>query len=237
MVPEVIADLADMLVINKPAGLIAHSDGRTEEPSLAEWIAEKYPALVGVGGAWVSPQGESIQLNGIVHRLDRTTSGVMLVAKTDAAFTRLKTAFKERSIEKRYRALVYGHVTEDSGVIVAEIERTKDTPRRWAARPTTSDDPRAAMTEWRVLKRFESEGEPVTYLELTPKTGRTHQIRVHLASTGHPIVSDHLYASDRKPLLNFSRPALHAYSISLVVGADMVTFVAPVPADFGEDLL
>lgn len=232
MVPEVIADLAEILVINKPAGLIAHSDGRTVEPSLADWIAATYPELRGVGGVWVSPQGESIQLNGVVHRLDRTTSGVMLVAKTDAAFTRLKIAFKNREIEKKYHAIVYGHVAEDSGVIVAEIERTKDTPRRWAARPTTPDDPRAAITEWRVLKRFETEGEPVTYLELTPKTGRTHQIRVHLASIGHPIVSDHLYAKDHKPLLNLSRPALHAHEIRLVVDGVAASFSASLPDDF-----
>jgi 23S rRNA pseudouridine1911/1915/1917 synthase len=230
--PSVLAETEDLLVVNKPAGLIVHSDGRTEEPSLAEWIREHYPVCADVGEPWVSPQGASVAMNGIVHRLDRTTSGVMLVAKTNAAYTRLKQAFKDRVIEKTYRALVYGHPAEDKGVIVAEIIRTKDSPRRWAARPCEPNDPRAALTDWCVLKRFTSEGEPVSYIEARPRTGRTHQIRVHFASIGNPIIADHLYAPDRKPLLNFTRPALHAYEITVLIDGVPTSFIAPLPPDF-----
>ncbi len=235
-VPEVIAENADTLVLNKPAGLIVHSDGRTVEPSVAEWVAEKYPALANVGEPWVSPQGESIRVCGIVHRLDRTTSGVLLVAKTPEMFSYLKGEFKARRVEKTYHALVYGHVEGESGRIVAEIARTSEKPRRWYATPREEHHTRAAITDWRVLKHLETDGEPVTYLELSPKTGRTHQLRVHLASIGYPIVGDHLYAPDKPALFGFTRPALHAYSISLSLDGAREMFTAPLPQDF-EDAL
>lgn len=232
--PTVIAETSDLLVLNKPAGLIVHSDGRTVEPSVAEWVAEKYPALVSVGEPWMSPQGESVRVCGIVHRLDRTTSGVLLVAKTQEMFSYLKGEFKARRVEKTYHALVYGNVEGESGRIVAEIARTGTVPKRWYAKPRDENHPRAAITDWRVLRRFETGGKPVTYLELSPKTGRTHQLRVHLASIGHPIIADHLYAPDKPALFGFTRPALHAYSISVILKCERKTFVAPVPAGFGN---
>src|SRR3990167_2968866 len=94
----------DVLVVNKPAGLIVHSDGRTIEPSLAEWVLEKYPEMKDVGESWTSPQGEIVPRPGIVHRLDRTTSGVMILAKNKKAYEFLKLQFQSRSIEKTYRA-------------------------------------------------------------------------------------------------------------------------------------
>lgn len=227
--PSVISETGDVLVLNKPAGLIVHSDGRTVEPSVAEWVAEKYPALASVGEPWVSPQGESVRVCGVVHRLDRTTSGVLLVAKTPEMFSYLKGEFKARRIEKTYHALVYGNVEGESGRIVAEIARTGTAPKRWYAKPREQNHPRAAITDWRVLKRFETDGEPVTYLELSPKTGRTHQLRVHLASIGHPIVGDHLYAPEKPALFGFTRPALHAYGVSLSIEGQSHTFTAPLP--------
>src|SRR5262245_59109195 len=101
--PEVIAETNHVIVVNKPAGLIVHSDGRTEESSLAEWLIATYPELGEVGEPWISPQGESVRVAGIVHRLDRTTSGVVLVAKTPEMFAYLKNEFKERRVEKVYR--------------------------------------------------------------------------------------------------------------------------------------
>src|SRR3989338_11403456 len=97
---KVIFEDDSILVLDKPAGLIVHSDGRTQEPSLADWILERYPALASVGKPWISPQGEKILLPGIVHRLDRTTSGVMLIAKTNEMYRYLKQQFRERKIEK-----------------------------------------------------------------------------------------------------------------------------------------
>lgn len=236
VVPNVIAEEEDVLAVDKPAGLIVHNDGRTEEPTLAEWLIEKYPAQKDVGEPWVSPQGRRIAVAGIVHRLDRTTSGVVLVAKNDAMFAYLRNEFKMRRVEKTYRAFVYGHMEKDEGRIVAEIMRSRQLadglPRRWFARICDKTDKRAAVTEWRILQRFSDEGEPVSYLELQPKTGRTHQIRVHLASIGHPIVSDHLYAQGRPRLLGFSRPALHAHTISIVLSGERKTFTATMPDDF-----
>ncbi len=243
--PTIIAETDEVLVVNKPAGLIVHSDGRTQESTLAEWILKEYPALLSVGEPWISPQGESVILPGIVHRLDRTTSGVLLIAKTMETYAYLKNEFKERRVEKIYRAVVYGLIAAEKGRIVAEIMRSRETPKRWYARvcdegekPSTGADQRsigrAAITEWRLLKRLsdpETE-ESASYLEVRPKTGRTHQIRVHFASIGHPVVADHLYAPERKPILRFSRPALHAYSISLVLKGKKETFVAPLPDDF-----
>lgn len=228
MTPEVLHETEDLLVVNKPAGLIVHSDGRTEEPSLAEWLLERYPALAGVGEPWVSPQGESIAVAGMVHRLDRTTSGVIIVAKTPEVYAALKEEFKARRVEKVYRAYVYGQMEEKEGTIIAEIMRSSTPPKRWYARPCQATDVRAAITEWRLLKQLDE----AAYLEIRPKTGRTHQIRVHLASVGHPIVADHLYAPELPPVLGFKRPALHAYSISLTIHGEKQTFTAPLPPDF-----
>lgn len=235
MNPAVIAETDDVLVLNKPAGLITHSDGRTEEPSVAEWIAEHYPALATVGEPWVSPQGEKVRVCGLVHRLDRTTSGVLVAAKTNEVFTYLKGEFKARRVEKKYHAIIYGRM-EGSGTIVAEIARTGTAPKRWYAKPREASHTRAAITEWRVLSHFKVGGEPVTYLELTPKTGRTHQLRVHLASIGHPILADHLYAPDKPTLFDFMRPALHAYSISFALLGETYAYIAPLPTDFERAL-
>ncbi|MBM3261574.1 RNA pseudouridine synthase [Candidatus Kaiserbacteria bacterium] len=237
--PRSIAQTQELLAINKPAGLIVHSDGRTVEPSLADWIVERYPALRDVGEPWVSPQGEVVSVCGLVHRLDRTTSGVIIAAKTSDAFEKMRQAFKERRVEKTYRAFVYGHLEADEeGTIVAEIARTRELPRRWYAIARESDHVRAAITQWRVLARFidPASGEPVSYVEAHPLTGRTHQIRVHFASIGHPLVGDHLYAPERASLLSFSRPALHAYRMSFAMNESQEEFIAPLPEDFDEAL-
>jgi len=242
MHPEIIFEDADVVVINKPAGLIVHSDGRTEEPSVSEWVAAEYPAVAGVGEPWVSPQGETILRPGIVHRLDRTTSGVMIIAKTEEAYAFLKEQFHARAVSKEYRAYVYGHPKAERGVIEAEIVRIRTTPPRWGtlrasdAMAVQKQKPgRAAVTEWEVLTRGADKktGDAVSFLVARPKTGRTHQIRVHLASIHHPVVADHLYAKGRPGLLGFARLALHAYSLTLTLpSGERRTFEAPFPEDF-----
>ncbi|MDO8523788.1 MAG: RluA family pseudouridine synthase [bacterium] len=232
--PEILFENDDVVVINKPVGLIVHSDGRTVEPSVAEWILEKFPETHDVGEPWKSPQGEIVPRPGIVHRLDRTTSGVMIIAKTSVAHALLKKQFQERSVEKEYRAFVYGHPKEDKGVIEAEIRRTRSTPPRWSAEPGGSNR-RAAITEWEVLRRGTDpeSGEPISLLIVRPKTGRTHQIRVHLKSIHHAVVCDSLYAPKQPCLLGFSRPALHASRLSITLpSGENKTFEAPLPEDF-----
>jgi 23S rRNA pseudouridine1911/1915/1917 synthase len=229
MLPQVIGENEWLIALDKPAGLIVHSDGRTQEPSLADWVGQTYPNLKGVGGVWVSPQGENIPLNGLAHRLDRTTSGVVLVAKTQESFEYLKQEFKARNIRKKYLAWVYGKMPALEGTIVAEIMRSSDLPKRWYARTCQMSDVRAAITEWKVV---ESKVD-ASLLELAPKTGRTHQIRVHLAHIGHSIIADHLYAPNRESMLGFKRTALHALAIALILpDGSSVEYVAPEPEDF-----
>ena len=230
----------NLVVINKPAGLIVHSDGRTQEPSVAAWALARYPELRDVGEPWTSPQGETILRPGIVHRLDRGTSGVMILAKTSEAYKFLKEQFGDRSTEKSYRTLVYGHPAQDEGVIEAEIVRIRSMPPRWGvAREGEGRTHRAAITEWRVLSRGAdlATGEKVSYLEARPKTGRTHQIRVHFKHLGHPVVCDPLYAKGRPCLFGFGRPALHAFSLSITLpSGERRTFEAPLPDDFKSAL-
>ena len=235
MEPIVLYEDDDVIVINKPAGLIVHSDGRTIEPSVAEWAVQRYPALADVGEPWVSPQGETVLRPGIVHRLDRTTSGVMVLAKTAEAHAFLKNEFQSRMVKKEYRAYVYGRPKADRGVIEAEIVRIRATPPRWGVARNEGKPGRAAVTEWEVFARGadDATGEKASFIAVRPKTGRTHQIRVHLQSIHHPVVADHLYAKGRPAILGFTRPALHAFQLSLRLpsGASKV-FSAPLPSDF-----
>lgn len=238
--PTVIYEDDDVLVINKPAGLIVHSDGRTEEPSVAAWVFRHYPQMAEVGEPWVSPQGEAVARPGIVHRLDRDTSGVMILAKTSEAYAFLKAQFQGHTTEKSYRAFVYGNPSVDHGTIEAEIVRIRAIPPRWGVHRSTDEKKhRAAVTEWRVHARgIDPEtGEKVSYLEALPKTGRTHQIRVHFKHLNHPVICDKLYASGRPCLLGFSRQALHASSLSIDLPSGVrSTFIAPLPADFARAL-
>ena len=232
--PTILYEDADVLVIDKPSGLIVHSDGRTKEPSVADWVLENYPALADVGEPWTSPQGETVLRPGIVHRLDRDTSGVLIIAKTKEAHAFLKEQFQDRIVGKTYHAFVYGHPSEDHGRIDAEIVRIPSTPPRWGiARAGEGKKHRAAVTEWRVLTRGADGSEKAAYLEVKPYTGRTHQIRVHLKSINHPVVCDPLYAKGRPCILGFSRTALHAFSLSVMLPSGIrTTFEAPLPADF-----
>ncbi len=235
--PEIVYEDEDVLVINKPAGLIVHSDGRTEEDSVAEWAVKKYPQMKGVGEPWTSPQGEVIDRPGIVHRLDRTTSGVMILAKNQTAHAFLKQQFQDRTTEKEYRALVYGHPKEDFGKIEYEIVRIKSTPPRWGIAKGDPNKKRAALTHWKVIKRGTDPetGEKVALLAVSPKTGRTHQIRVHLKAINHPIVADHLYAPKSPQLFGLIRPALHAFQLKITLpSGNAQTFEAPLPDDMDQ---
>jgi len=177
---KIIKDTADYLVLNKPAGLLVHAAAGKRELTLADWLIKYYPEIKTVGDDPARP--------GIVHRLDREVSGLMVAAKTPAAFASLKQQFQSRAIVKEYRALVYGVLTEDSGVINFLLGRG---PRgKMAARPLGQSG-KEAITEYQVLKRFIN----YTYLRLLIKTGRTHQIRAHLAALDHAVVGDNLYGS------------------------------------------
>lgn len=233
MNPTIIFEDAEILVLNKPAGLVVHGDGRTDEATLADWLVRERPELEHVGEPWTAPDGTVVPRPGIVHRLDRDTSGVLLVAKTQVAFEMLKEQFQEREVKKTYRAFAYDAFKETEGEIDRPIGKSKGDFRKWSAQPGSRGVQREAHTAWKVLGTIEEKGETYTYLELCPTTGRTHQLRVHLKAIHHPIVCDSLYAPKRPCALDFSRIALHAHSITLTLSdGEEKTFEAPLPKDF-----
>ena len=196
--PEIITDAPDYLVIEKPAGLVVHhGEGTRKQPALTDWLIKKYPAIKKIG--------ENAQRPGIVHRLDKEVSGLMVAAKNQLMFFHLKAQFKNRGALKEYLALVYSKISADEGVIDFPIERSKTTGKM-AAKPKNTETAREAITKFSVLHRYVN----YTYLKITIKTGRTHQIRSHLQAYGHPIVGDKLYFNKKLKPAMISRPFLHS---------------------------
>ncbi|MGI9118247.1 MAG: RluA family pseudouridine synthase [Minisyncoccia bacterium] len=240
LVPTILFENDDVLVINKPAGLVVHGDGRGDYYSLADWVIENYPGMASVGESMVrqlaEDPNESIKIPrpGIVHRLDKETSGVMILAKNDRSFGYLKKQFLEHKIQKTYRAFLYGHVTKDMGTIDAPIGRNSGDIRKWVAGRGGHTAIREANTQYRVINRGkDSTGEKVTYVEAYPMTGRTHQLRAHFVYINHPIVSDYLYAGQKPKLLGFGRVALHSLKLKIAISPGNVhVFEAPLPVDF-----
>lgn len=229
MEPTILYEDKDLLALDKPAGLVVHADGKSDTPTLADWLMEKYPNIKEVGEPWTAPNGEIIFRPGIVHRLDRDTSGVLVVAKTLESFTYLKKQFQERLAKKTYRAFVYGIMKNDTGIINKPIGRSTSDFRKWSAEFGARGELRESVTEYKVLER----GKEATFLEAYPKTGRTHQIRVHLKAIGHSVVCDALYAPKQKCILGFSRTALHAFSLEILSPTGKpLHFEAPLPSDF-----
>ncbi len=219
----------DVIAINKPAGLVVHYDGRTQEPSVVDWVRAHYPEIEGVGEPLRLTTGEVIERPGIVHRIDRDTSGALLIAKNQEAFLFLKKQFQKHEIEKQYRAFVYGSLKELAGTIDKPIGRSTGDFRRWSAGKGTHLHTRPAITRYTVLLQ----NKEAAYLDLAPKTGRTHQIRVHLQTIGHPVVCDSRYAPNKPPILGFKRLALHAASLSFTLPSGIAQAIeAPEPEDF-----
>lgn len=226
---EILYEDGEVLAVNKPAGLVVHADGKTVEPSVADWVLSMRPEMKDIGEPWVAPDGQTIWRPGIVHRLDRDTSGVLLLCKTSESFARLKSQFQGRETSKVYHAFVYGQVKELEGVIDRPIARSRKDFRLWSAQRGARGKEREAVTNYRVIVAKPD----ASFVEVEPKTGRTHQIRVHFKAINHPIVCDRLYAPKREALLGFERLALHARSIAFTaVDGRRVTVEAPYPADF-----
>ena len=228
---DVIHEDDALVVVDKPAGLVVHPGHGRDETTLVHALLGRGTALSSIG-APMRP--------GIVHRLDRDTSGVILVAKTDASHRALQTAFAERTVEKRYHALVWGRPREYEGVEEGPIGRSRAHPTKMAVRRGG----RNARTEWKTLEEMPG----FALLEARPHTGRTHQIRIHMSTANHPIVGDELYGGGgtrgvqdpprRKALRDYEGMALHAASIAFDhPGTDKrVRFRARRPAAF-ESLL
>lgn len=238
--PEIIYENSDFLVINKPSGLVVHSDGKTTEKTLVDWIEENYPEIRGVGEPLVienKNQEIVIDRPGIVHRLDRETSGLLIIAKNQETFEYFKSAFKNRTIHKTYHTFVFGHVKLDEGTIDAPIARSKSDFRKWSAQRGARGQERPAVTNYNVIKRFDENQEKFTFLEVMPETGRTHQIRVHMKYMNNPIVGDQLYGGKNWKGLHFNRVALHSRKLTFTApNGEEMTFEAPYPDDFLEVL-
>jgi 23S rRNA pseudouridine1911/1915/1917 synthase len=231
----------DYLAINKPAGLVVHPDGRTKEMTVTEWLLKKYPHLKEVGEPLTLASGEVIFRPGIVHRIDRDTSGVLIITKTQEAFEFLKAQFHDRELKKIYHAFVYGEMKSEDGTIDRPIGRSRSDFRLYSAQRGAKGEMRDALTNYKLLARTHLNGpegearvaEGFSYIEVAPKTGRTHQIRVHFKAINHPIVADRLYAPKRTPGLGFNRLALHARSIEFLdQNRQIIKVEAPFPPDF-----
>lgn len=199
----------DIVAIDKPSGISVHPDGRSEEKCVTDWFLEKYPEAGDVGEPLCD-----IKRPGIVHRLDRETSGVLLLAKTKESHTYLKKQFQERTIKKIYLAIVSGWLKKDQGVIDEPIGRSPSDFRRRLAGRGARGEMREAVTEYKVLDRIEDDaGNKFSFLEIHPKTGRTHQIRVHMKFLSYPVLCDSLYSPKNFCPSELGRLALHASEI------------------------
>jgi 23S rRNA pseudouridine1911/1915/1917 synthase len=210
----------DLIVVDKPAGLVVHPGPGHARGTLVNALLHHCGDLAGIGG---------VLRPGIVHRLDRGTSGVLVAAKHDEAHLALAKQFREHRVERVYLALARGTPRDDSGRIELPIGRHPRDRKRMSVSTRTA---RSARTAWTVCRRFP--GSDAALLEVRPETGRTHQIRVHLAATGHPIVGDAVYGRPRRKAFPIDRPALHAAVLGFdhPRGGERYRFEAPLPPDF-----
>ncbi|MDP3996492.1 MAG: RluA family pseudouridine synthase [bacterium] len=241
---QILYEDENVVAVNKPAGLMVHGDGKTDEKTLVDFLLEKYPEIEGVGEPPITVHTtrytpRAIPRWGIVHRLDKETSGAMVVAKTAEAHAHFKKQFQDRLAKKTYHAFLHGEMKKDEGVIDRPIGRSSSDFRKWSATRGAKGEMREALTEYKVLKR----GHGCTFVEVRPKTGRTHQIRVHFKAINYPVVCDKLYAFARRSrdeggskqgcVLGFDRLALHSLNLGVLLpsGKDIL-IEAPYPEDF-----
>ncbi len=239
--PPIIYEDEYVIVLDKPAGLVVHPDGRGDFETLADILLRERPELRDVGEPMVL-EGKEIKRPGIVHRLDKDTSGCLMIAKTQESFLFFKKQFQEHTLQKTYHACLYGVPKERIGVINEPIGRARQDIRRWAVGRGARGELRDARTRYKILATIggvEGKGstadDTFSYVEAEPETGRTHQLRVHFRSINHPIVADVLYAERREAALGFTRLALHARAIAFTLpNGKPITATAPYPPDFIE---
>jgi len=228
---EILGEAKDYIVVNKPAGILVHPTQAGETDTLANILVEKYPEIKQIGDSEVRP--------GIVHRLDKDASGVLVVARTAKSFASLKKQFQDRSVDKIYSVLVYGDVTRDHDIIDFEIDRGDD--GRMVSRPKIDkmklrniskiQDGKEAVSEYWVEKRYKR----FTLLKVKIHTGRTHQIRVHMFAIGHPVVGDRLYINKKlvkKSDQELKRLFLHAKHLEFTdLQGERVSFDKNIPVE------
>ncbi len=225
---DIVYEDDDLVVVNKPAGMVVHVGAGVKSGTLVNALLHHIAQLSGAGGE---------HRPGIVHRLDKMTSGLLVVAKNDFAHRKLSEQFKSREVHKVYKVLVHGRVANDSGRIERPVGRA---PWHRTRMKAGGLNPRQALTLYRVLERFQH----FTLLEAEPRTGRTHQIRVHFASIGHPVVGDRLYGAPAKLHLagrtqeTLARNFLHAASLEIrhPKTGEPLRLEAPLPEELQEFL-
>ncbi len=236
--PTILHDTESIMVISKPIGWLVHEDGKSDAPCVVDWFLNKAPEASGVGESGQTKEGKELNRSGVVHRLDRETSGVMVLAKTQDVHEWLKEKFQNRTIQKEYRAFVYGQIHDRWGTINRPIGRSPRDSRVRSSMPGAKGTMREAITEFERIGMGEYEGESFSYLKLMPKTGRTHQLRAHLRALDRPIVGDGLYSRYKMKdsnNLGFERLALHAHILGWELpNGDKERFIAPVPQVFEE---
>ncbi len=232
MEPIVIYKESDFLVINKPAGLLVHGTKNSPgsdpfaEPSVAAWAVKNYPEIRAVGD-------DPMTRPGIVHRLDRDTSGVMVIPRTQEAFLFFKNLFQTKEIHKTYIALVYGIPRDRVGVLNKPIGLNSGSTKRTVF-VKNAKMVKDAVTKYEVEATFNVNGVPVSIIRAEPLTGRTHQIRVHLASIGCPVVGDTLYGPKLQKI-NITRQFLHADSIEFPTPrGNRMTISADLPKELSD---
>lgn len=229
---------AEMIVVNKPAGMAVHPSPGNLHSTLVDALLARFPELA----TMAEPDG--VMRPGIVHRLDKQTSGVMVVARTPFARTALARQFKDRTVRKIYLAIVRGIVARDRITIARPLGRHPTERKRMSVR---ARNPRDAVSHLAVLARFADHPAPATLVRVRPETGRTHQIRVHLASIGHPCLGDPVYGGGAKASAedadcanptNFDRQALHALALAISHPrtGERLEFIAPMPLDMASYL-
>jgi 23S rRNA pseudouridine1911/1915/1917 synthase len=251
MIDFIIYEDKDILVIDKPSGLMVHGDGHICAHTLADILIQekKVPKTVGEHLTITINKGTpmgclepshvykktklTILRPGIVHRLDRDTSGVMVIAKTKKAFLLLKEQFQERDTKKEYVAVVRGKFKENIGSVSEPIGRSKSDFRKWDTGKQVRGETRDALTDYHVISEYRNDtGADWTILSILPKTGRTHQIRVHMNHLHHPVGGDQLYG-DTIAKNAFPRLMLHAKKLTFMhPNGKKMTFEAPLPKEF-----
>lgn len=221
---DVVLDEEDFVVVNKRPGQVVHPGAGHREGTLVAGLLARYPAIASLAEGGLG----DLQRPGVVHRLDKGTSGLLVVAKTPLGLTSLSEQLATRVMERTYLGLVQGYVAEERGVVDAPIGRSTRTPTLMAVRP----DGRFARTSYEVVARLD-EPYATTLLRLRLETGRTHQIRVHLATIGHPVVNDLRYGRRRDARLPEERFFLHSSTLAFADprSGERVSVSAPLPDD------
>ena len=237
----IIHEDADIIVINKPVGLVVHGDGKADFETLSDILLRERPELKDVGESIALTDGTVILRPGIVHRLDKNTSGVMVVVKNHTAYMSLKQQFHDHTVKKHYVAIVFGSFNVTRGEVAAPIGRSTLDIRKWAAGVHARGEKKDAITKFTIKKSIKTKASDekdysLSLVDLYPQTGRTHQLRVHMQFVQHPIIGDDLYAGYLPTFLNMNRQALHAADISFThpTTKKLVRFEASMPDDMTE---